>query len=46
MELNLDNILLIGALICFILAALGMLGDKVAIGWVGLALWVATLLTP
>ena len=39
-----DTVLLILALICFIAAALGVNANRVQLGWLGLAFWVATAL--
>ena len=42
--MNLDTILLVAALVCFILAAFSVLSTRVHFGWLGLAAWVLTLL--
>jgi hypothetical protein len=43
--LTLDLVLLIAALVCFVLAALDLLGfDRVRLIAIGLALWVLTAL--
>jgi hypothetical protein len=45
MTLTLDLVLLIAALVCFVLAALDLLGfDRVRLIAIGLALWVLTAL--
>ena len=44
MTLTLDLVLLIAALICFLLAAFSILGERVNLIAIGLALWVLTAL--
>ena len=44
MTLTLDLVLLIGALICFILAAVGVASSRINLLALGLALWVLSLL--
>ena len=41
--MGMNEILLIVAFICFVLAAVGIAPLGVQLGWVGLALWVLTL---
>lgn len=41
-----DTILIIAAVLCFLLAAFGVGAPKVHLGWLGLALYVVTALTP
>lgn len=40
----LDTVLIILAIICFVVAALGVNTRGIQIGWIGLALWALTAL--